>query len=197
MNEQPADPPRPVGEEQPRPSSRGYGLTLLVLAGGAIGTLWSLSQEWANEALSNGFTTEVIVVSGASLYPTALAGAWVALACVVAIVATGGRVRQIFGAVVLVSAAAVLAAPLLYLLLNEAITSPGSATSAVTADTRTSWWVVTAGCGLLIAGAGIVTMMRGSGWRRLSARQERQQGKQGQKALSDWDALDQGQDPTV
>jgi len=171
----------------------GYGLALLGLIGGGAGALWSLAQPWATEVVSNGFTTSDVAVSGASLYPVGLAGAWVALASVVAIVATSGRVRQFFGVVVLASAAAVIAAPLMYLLLDEVIvgTEIGQPRSATTSST---WWIVTLICGLVVAAAGLITIVRGSRWRRLSARQDGQRQK---AVVSAWDALDEGKDPTA
>lgn len=181
----------------PAEKSSGYGLTLLALTIGGGGALWSLTQPWASETVSNGFTTESVDVSGAALYPVGLAGAWLALASVVGVVATSGRARQVFGVVVLGSAAAVLAAPLLYLLLDQIVV--GADTSQTrdalgASPTKTLWWVVTMLCGFAIAASGIFTMLRGAGWRRLSARQDGQKQK---SDVSDWDALDQGNDPTV
>lgn len=172
----------------------GYGLTLVGLIAGGAGALWSLTQPWATEVVSNGFTTAEVAVSGASLYPVGLAGAWIALASAVAVVATGGRVRQVFAAVVLASAAAVLAAPLLYLLLDAVVVGSDIGQPQSAAESRTTWWILTLVCGLLIAAAGVTTMVRGSRWRRLSARQD---GQRKRVAVSDWDALDQGDDPTA
>jgi hypothetical protein len=98
---------------------------------------------------------------------------------------------------VLGSAAAVLAAPLLYLLLDQIVVGADTSQSRDalgTSPTKTMWWVVTALCGFAIAASGVFTMLRGAGWRRLSARQDGQKQK---SEVSDWDALDQGNDPTV
>ncbi|NQU36411.1 MAG: Trp biosynthesis-associated membrane protein [Actinobacteria bacterium] len=189
-------PGAPIDEPNP-PSTKvakGYGMTLVGLILGGVGALWSLTQPWASEVVSNGFTNEEVAISGASLYPVGLAGAWVALASVVAIVATSGRVRQVFGVVVLASAAAVLAAPLLYLILDEIVVGTDLGEPQSAAGARTSWWIVTLVSGVLIAAAGITTMVRGSRWRRLSARQDGQKSK---AEVSDWDALDHGEDPTA
>ncbi len=175
-------------------SARGYAATLIALTLAGAAAIWSLSQPWATAQTSNGFNETTLEISGSALYPVGLACAWIALASVVAVIATSGVVRQVFGVVILFAAAGIGAASLLFLLLGEVVSTTSTPTAEAVSAARTgSWWAVALLAALVIAACGVTTMIFGSRWRRLSARQDGQT----RAPASDWEALDQGEDPTL
>jgi hypothetical protein len=57
----------------------------------------------------------------------------------------------------------------------------------------TWWWIATLIGSVLVLAAGLVTCLRGRTWPGLGRKYDRTNPRQ----LTDWQALDQGQDPTI
>lgn len=171
----------------------GYLVTLVVLIAAAALALWSLAQPWVSGLTSNGFADRTVEVTGSQLYPVSAAGCWLALACVLAIVASSGRARRVVAAVLVISAAAVLVAPIAFFASTEAELLTEAAEVAARDAVRTSMWLVTGVAGLLILACAAVIWVRGSGWRSLSGRQS----NTSTRKESSWELLDRGEDPTA
>lgn len=173
-------------------SSRDYVVTVVVEVVACIVAMWSLSQPWVTASTTTGFGQQEVTVSGSSVYPLSVAGAWVALALVVAVIATAGSLRRVLGGAIAIAGVAVVVGPVSFLLASEVELATASARVATTDATRTSLWIMTLACGIVVIVAGIVVSMRGAAWRSLSKRQS------GAKpASTPWEALDRGDDPTA
>ena len=176
-------------------SARTMWLTMLVLILSAFAVIWSLGQVWASRVYNDSITNQTEVITGSSLYPIAVVGAWVALASVLAVFATSGRARWILGAVILLCGAAVVTAPFAFILTDDTLIFTNSLPT-VGAVAVNKYWIVTAICGVLIVICGVFTLLRGSTWRGLSARQSRTDTPQN-PPTTPWEALDRGEDPTL
>lgn len=172
---------------------RTYFLVLIVLAASGFAGVWSLSQAWVTAVTTTGFGEEAVSVSGSTLYPLSLAGAWLGLAGVLAVIATSGKVRRGIGLLIAVAAIALCVGPIAFLFTSEAVAISESAKVAATGATRTSYWLITVACALAMFAAALVVWARGSRWRALSGRQD----GSAKPTASSWELLDQGVDPTA
>jgi uncharacterized membrane protein (TIGR02234 family) len=180
---------------------RAYVGALALLLLGAVVVLGSVGRGWA--------TAQVAGASGASVTVRAqgsdVAGALhalglLALAGVLAVVATRGHARRALGAllalagltVALVAATGDVGAAL----DRAARTAAGISSAQATDAAANAWrWVCVVG-GLLVAASGVLTLLRGGRWPALGARYERGAART-PRPLDAWSALDQGIDPTV
>jgi uncharacterized membrane protein (TIGR02234 family) len=153
--------------------------------------------------------SDVLHLSGRTVDAAPTALALVALAGVVAVLATRGVARRGVGAALTVVGAG---------LIWRAIASSGAvgtqrARDLVTAHhptvnaaavmprvhTSALWPALTAGCGTLVLVAGALIVWRGHTWQVMSARYEAPadaQQQQARAATALWTALDRGEDPT-
>lgn len=168
---------------------------MLVLAVSAFAVVWSLGEVWASRVYNDSITNQTESVTGSTLYPGALVGAWIALASVLAVFATSGRARWALGVIIVVCGAAVLTAPFAFILTDDTLHF-SDAMPTVGAIAVNRYWIVSAIGGLLIAICGVVTLLRGASWRGLSARQSGTN-TSAKPATSTWEALDRGEDPTA
>lgn len=100
---------------------------------------------------------------------------WLAVAAVVGVIATRGWVRRLIGALLAIA---------------------GTATAAVGLLTGEAAVPAVVG-GLVLATGALWTALRGQEWPVMGARYEPTAGERRRaRAVSDWDALDQGRDPT-
>jgi uncharacterized membrane protein (TIGR02234 family) len=153
---------------------------------------------------------DVLDVTGRSVDAASTALALVALAGVVAVLATRGLARRIVGAVLALAGAAMV-----WRALGSAGAVSRTRARSFVADhhrtvdvngvvphvaTHAVWPVLSAVCGVLVFAAGVVTAWRGHEWRGMSARYESQpaQAEPGgeRPATALWTALDRGEDPT-
>lgn len=112
-----------------------------------------------------------VVVTGGQLAPAATPAALVALAGVLAIIATRGAVRIVVG--IIISLAGLLAA-----------------LAIVTAGSRAPGALLAGLAAIILCAGGAVVVRLGPGWPALGRRFERTD------TASPWDALDRGDDPT-
>ncbi len=156
-------------------------------------------------------------VSGHLLDAATTALGLVALAGVVAVLATRGAVRRSVGAVLAVAGALLVWRSVMGLdavsaararafvrARHAAVGSDPSVVPHVTVHAQ--WPALSAACGLLIVAAGLLVVVRGGGWAAMSARYDAPaasrpaiEDAETERARADasmWTALDRGDDPT-
>jgi uncharacterized membrane protein (TIGR02234 family) len=190
---------------------------VLELLGAAL-VLLVATRDWQTitTVRARPFSADVLGVSGRTLdgAPTALA--LVALAGVVAVLATKGVVRRVVGALValagvgivwrsIAAAPAVGAARAAGLVRAKHETVGGSAVVAQHVTVHPAWPVLSAVGGVLVLTAGVLVAWHGGRWGAMSARYERPAGAgvedaERSRARADaalWTALERGDDPTA
>jgi uncharacterized membrane protein (TIGR02234 family) len=152
---------------------------------------------------------DVLQITGRSVDAAPTALALVALAGVVAVLATRATPRRVVGAVLFLAGLALVWRAI----ASAGAVSTGRARSLVsdrhtTVDltgvtpqvvTHTGWATLTAICGLFVAVSGGLVAWRGHRWRVMSARYEAPADPardQARAATTMWSALDRGEDPT-
>ena len=186
-------------------SRRGY---LAVLAGCLISgvvVLIAAGRVWGRAALTTVTgSVDHVSASGHAAEPALPALAIALLVLTAGIIAARGWLRRIVGLIVVSVGASVVA---LAVAARSDVASElehrtfAVARSSVPAHTS-GWAVVTAIAGLLAVLCGALTVLVGARWPALGARYDAAgaRGRQGDsdvRAMSEWDALDRGEDPTV
>ncbi|MDQ6874050.1 MAG: Trp biosynthesis-associated membrane protein [Actinomycetota bacterium] len=156
-----------------RPHRELAAACLLTLAG-AVAVLLAGGRRWVAGRPPGA------AVTGNQLLPPAHALALVALAGVVALLAARRRPRTAVGAA----------------LLLAGVVIAGSAAGRL-GDSTPGWPILTMAGGLLVAGAGALTMARGRAWPALGARYDAPVDPRPPAESDAWDALDRGEDPTT
>lgn len=193
-----------------------FRLTLLGLVLSGLTVITAFALPWVTttaplvEGLSESLTN--VTFTGRELLPLAAAMGWVGLAALAGIIAARGWGRVIVGFVV-VAAGLVTAVgatgfgtnprSLLSATLTGRIGSRDLGGVDLGQWSRTPWWALglVGGLGLVVSGGLIVA--RGRTWPGLSRRYERSATAKSAatsgpiSALSAWDALDRGEDPTT
>jgi uncharacterized membrane protein (TIGR02234 family) len=188
-----------------------FALALVLDLVGAGGALLVAPRHWQtiSTARRAPLGDLVVQVTGRNVDAAPTALALVALAGVVAVLATRGIVRRVVGGVLALSGVA---------LVWRAIASAGAVSTGrartLVADKRASadltdvvpqvtthgvWPALTVVCGLLVLAAGALIAWRGHRWQVMSARYEAPadpQQQQTKAATALWTALDNGDDPT-
>lgn len=186
------------------------GLALLLTLVGAAGALLVSLADWQVLTTRLPQRVDVVHLSGRDVDSASTALGLVALAGVVAVLATRGVWRRLVGVVIGLSGAG---------LVWRGIASGGGigvdrARSMVesrhrtvrldqgvtpSVDVHTVWPVLSVVCGVLVLAAGVLVAVRGGRWRGMSARYEPAPDSgadQTRAAASMWSALDRGEDPT-
>jgi len=188
----------------PNGGRRSLGMMLLLTALGAVLVLTAVGRTWAE-----GRVGEQLEISVTGSTVSGLPGglALVALAAAVAVFAVRGAGRIAVGVLVVLAGLGVAAGAVLGAYDDGALDAEaGHKLALVSAQaeqvTHTAWpWVALAG-GLLLAGAGLLTVRYGSGWPAMGARYDaptRKVPEASAKAGTPadlWQALDRGEDPT-
>jgi uncharacterized membrane protein (TIGR02234 family) len=208
--------------------TRGRELVLAVLlaAIGAGLTLLAVGQPWGHGLASSGALRVAVRASGREATPIPAGLGLLALAGVLAVLATRRLGRSVVGALLLAAGLGIAAAAAMTALdpapaVDAAAAKAAAQTAArASAVTGTAWpWLAVLG-GLLVAAGGAFTVVRGRSWPAMSARYEAPRGRgsdgaaarpastageagQARPASSNpralatmWDALDRGDDPT-
>jgi uncharacterized membrane protein (TIGR02234 family) len=204
----------------------GFVVALLVEIVGAALVLLVATRDWQTitTVRARPFSADVLGVSGRTLdgAPTALA--LVALAGVVAVLATKGLVRRVIGALVALAGVGIMwrsiaAAPPVGtaraagLVRAKHETVGASAVVTQHVASHPGWAVLSAVGGLLVLVAGVLVAWHGGRWGAMSARYERPAGSgvearpehgpediERNRARADaalWTALERGDDPTA
>lgn len=196
-----------------------FALAILLDLVGAAGALLIAGRTWQTAVTPRPrpLADDVLGLTGRTLDSASTALGLVALAGVVAVLATRGVGRRIVG-VVLALAGALLAwrsvtglsaisAARARSLVRERHSGVGvDATVAPHLSVHAYWPTLSAVCGVLVLIAGVLVAVRGGGWAGMSARYEAPSAGQptaedaaAERARADasmWTALDRGDDPT-
>lgn len=188
-----------------------YAAALLFDLLGSAGALLIATRTWQTVTTPRPapLHDDVLPVSGRTLDAAPTAIALVALAGVVAVLATRGVVRRVVGGVLALAGGA---------LLWRAIASAGALSSRRARElvseqhrtvdvsgavphvqTHAIWPVLTFVCGVLVLASGALIAWRGHRWRAMSSRYEAlpaQVADSSKAAATLWTALDHGDDPT-
>lgn len=195
---------------------REYGVTIAVLVLAAIAMVIAYGATWitATVPVFRGEVTPTRLVSftGSALLGGAAAAGWVAAAAAAGIVATRTWGRTAIGVVAALAGAVGGTQAVTFILSRGALVSQALDGDDALEISGNAWWLVAALSGLAIMVSGAVTALRGRGWPSLSSRYERASPRaralpadgggssvhsvDGASAITMWDALDRGEDPT-
>lgn len=181
--------------------SRSKRAALLLVLGGAALALVAGTRTWVSGTVGN----QLFDVGGSTAAPGVSALALVSAAGAVVLATAAQGVRRV-GAVLVVLAGlggATLAGAVLRDPVGavrpaaEAATGTVGSTAAVTASVQV-WPFLALLAGFVVAGGGLVALLRGGTWSGPSPRYERPAEDPGRAGASTaWDALSRGDDPTV
>ena len=223
MSSEPSEPAPRHGRGHGREHGRGraveYALALvldLVAAGAALlvgGRTWQTITTPRARPLSD----DVLDVSGRTIDSAATALALVALAGVVAVLATRGLLRRLIGVIIglagvglvwrAVESFGAIGAGRARRLVTDRHKTIGGASVPPRVEVHTVWPALVLVCGVLVVLAGVLIAWHGQRWGAMSARYENRavaenaaqaaaEANPQKAAASLWTALDRGEDPT-
>ncbi len=186
---------------------RGLRTAVLLCLLGACLVLVAVGRSWVSVEVGLGPLVDARTESrtGSDIVPGLSALGLLGLAGVVALAATRRTGRTLVGLVLLATGTGIVVAALTADLTTVVEPVPGE--SGTTVDNNGVWSTVAALGGLLIAGAGLLSVVRGRSWPALGQRYEapataaatapapEPAGPLTEKGL--WEALDRGEDPTA
>jgi uncharacterized membrane protein (TIGR02234 family) len=178
---------------------------LLGAAGAAIVTGFA-GRTWATVAEHAGTRLGTLdqQLTGRSLSGALAALGWAGLAGILALLATRGWARVVVGALLTLFGVVVAVVSPTSVRRAHVIAVAGDKSNlarlggAVTVHVN-AWWALSLAGGLLLAAAGLLTVVRGRRWPGMSSRYDRPGGTRPSTAddpASLWKALDRGDDPT-
>lgn len=172
-------------------NSRRSALTFLIVS--AAGILIACSFKWATAVVSvlGGAGVRELTVSGSEAVPAAVSLSIVALAGALAILALKSWARQLIGVLIVVVAVIIEISVFRYA-TNPVVDSGNDTVNSVT---LTPWWIVLMFLALVMMISGLVTIGSSRSWSAMNAKYEGEAVRK-ESALSPWDALNAGQDPT-
>jgi hypothetical protein len=163
---------------------RGRTLAVVACVAGAGLALFAVGRTWTHVTVVRPAPLPPLheARTGTALLPWLSALALVALAGAGALLATRGLLRAAVGV----------------LLLLSGLGLAGGAVARLVAGASPGWPLATALGGLIVAGAGLLTVARGREWPGMGARYDRPVRAPGPPRSESqiWDALDRGEDPT-
>ena len=191
----------------------GRSLAVAVLAGLAAGGLAfaAVRRPWATVAVAaEGLPRVVIETVGTSVVPWAGALALVVVTGSLALLPTGGRVRQVVAAVVMLAALGVFlgcafAGGALSEQVAEDVSANAVSTGPAPAADDSPWRWVAVAVGVVGAGVGAWALTRSAAWPVMGSRYEAPVPTAGPRPRPDadeaaetdlWRAMDRGDDPT-
>jgi uncharacterized membrane protein (TIGR02234 family) len=201
-----------IGPGSPTGDSRRMFATALLLdliGGGAA--LLIAGRPWQTVTVSRPrpLADELVHLSGKTLQPGVFGLALVALAGVVAVLATKRLGRRIVGTALVLAGALLVwraASGLAEVSPAQARSLAVRATSSIGVDGSSAvhlthapaWPLLTIVCGLLVIGSGLLVAVRGARWTVMSARYDAPLASaRPQTDAALWTALDRGDDPTA
>ena len=188
-----------------------FALALLLDLLGGGGALLVSTRHWQTVTTPRPapLHDDVLRLSGRTVDAAPTALALVALAGVVAVLATRGVARRVVGAVLAaagvgliwraVASASAVSVRHARTLVSERHPTVDVARAVPHVETHAAWPVLTLVCGVLVAAAGVLVAWRGHRWQVMSARYEaapRPAADPAKPAATLWTALDRGEDPT-
>lgn len=194
-----------------------FGAALLANLIGACGALLISTRTWQTIVTprQRPLGNDVLPINGRTVDDASTALALVALAGVVAVLATRGLGRRVIGAVLALAGAAVIwraigaasavSAARARSLVRSRHSGVGVGASVVPrVSVHAEWPALTVVCGVLVLVAGLLILARGHRWAGMSARYEAPgtlsdvdaESARTRASASLWSALDHGEDPT-
>ncbi|WP_020573494.1 Trp biosynthesis-associated membrane protein [Actinopolymorpha alba] len=176
----------------------------LVLLGAAL-VLLAASRTWLSaSSVIPDFPVARVHVSGGEASPLTRALGYVALAGVVALLATRRWGRQLVGGLLALTGAGVVVAGAIFWSLDRLIAESAlervmhdPSLSVYAKDVATTGWPIVAMIGgLLVAVGGVLALLRGRRWPVMGSRYDAP-GVRRRTDTDPWAALDRGEDPTV
>jgi uncharacterized membrane protein (TIGR02234 family) len=185
-------------------------LALVLEIVGAAGALLVATRTWQTISTPRPapLHDDVLTLSGRDVDTASTALALVALAGVVAVLATRGLARRLIGLVVLlagaglvwraVTAGAAVSARRARVFVADRHPTVDTSAVAVRVDVHGGWVILGVGCGVLVVAAGALIAWRGHRWPTMSARYDRRAAAPSAQARASrlWADLDRGDDPT-
>jgi len=181
---------------------RAYRNALFALAIGAALLLLGYSMPWAHVAIplvTGGPAQTSVELSGRDIAPVAAMAGWLAAAGLAGVIATRTWGRVVIGVIIALAGAWSAVASAWFAVASSGLVQAaaeshaGESLPALTESSLTLWWLPTLLGSLLVLAVGLLTCMRGRQWPGLGRKYERST----ERRLTDWQALDQGVDPTV
>ena len=199
----------PAASSTPSGTPRSYLVTLALLAVGAGALFLGYGRTWSTTRLTeSGLPALLVELSGRDVQPAGAATAIVGLAAIAGLVATR-RVGRILSGLVLI----IVGVLDTILAVRFGLGERASVVAAVSeragrdvdpelvraATTTSIWWLAAAFGGACFVVAGVITLLKSSTWPHLGSRYERNEQSSGRapRAVSAWDQLDEGVDPTL
>jgi Tryptophan-associated transmembrane protein (Trp_oprn_chp) len=172
-------------------TTRRNALTLLIVS--AAGILIASSFTWVTAVVNvlGGAGTREVTVAGNAVVPTVVSLSIVALAGALAILALKGWARQMIG-VLIVMVAILIEISVVRFAMNPIVESGNDTVGSVS---LTPWWIIVMLLALVMMISGVITLGSSRAWSAMSAKYEGEAVRK-ESALSPWDALNAGQDPT-
>ena len=196
-----------------------YATALVFDALAAGGALLVATREWQTITTSRArpFADDVLAVTGRTVDAAPTALALVALAGVVAVLATRGIARRFVGGLIALAGAGLVwratsaQSPVSASRARDLVRTRHprvslSSTVSPHISTHGTWGALTIACGVIVFGAGLLVAVRSGRWAAMSARYETpatradDTGTQVSRQKADaslWGALDRGEDPTL
>jgi uncharacterized membrane protein (TIGR02234 family) len=190
---------------------REFALALgLDVVGAGLALLFAL-REWQTVSTARaGRAPDVLGLSGRTVDSASTAIALVALAGVVAVLATRGVLRRLVGALILLAGAGLVwraatalspvGAARARALVRDRHETVSTAGVAPHVEVHAIWPVLSLLCGVVVLASGALIARRGHRWQVMSARYEAAPAAAGddqaKAAATLWRALDEGHDPT-
>lgn len=169
------------------------------IVAGFAGRTWVTVSERAGNGLA-GFDQHL---SGRSLSSVLAALGWAGLAGIAALLATRGWVRVAVGVLLTTFGVVVAIASPAAVRHARVVAAAGDRSNLARlggdlAVHVNGWWILSLAGGVLLAAAGLLTIVRGRRWPGMSARYDRPgaAAPAGDDPASLWKALDRGDDPT-
>jgi uncharacterized membrane protein (TIGR02234 family) len=182
-------------------------LTVAVLLGGVGAAMVAgfAGRTWATvtERAGAGLETLDQHLTGRSLSGVIAAVGWAGLAGIAALLATRGWARVAIGALLTAFGAIVAIVSPAAVRHAHVVTAAGEKSNLARLGGAVSvhvnaWWILSLTGGVLLAAAGVLTVVRGRNWPGMSSRYDRPGTARpvGDDPASQWKALDRGDDPT-
>jgi uncharacterized membrane protein (TIGR02234 family) len=187
---------------------REMATVLGVILVGTVVVLLAAARTWLTAAwVEPGIPGVQVALTGSEVAPLVRAAGFVALAGVVALLATRRRGRLVVGALVCLAGVAVVAGCVLFAATYRSSADEALADAAgeTTATVRASelaaggWSAGAATGGAMVAAGGVLTMLRSARWPEMGTRYDAPAAAATARRDQDdpWGALDRGEDPTT
>jgi uncharacterized membrane protein (TIGR02234 family) len=184
-------------------SRRAYALALVLIGAGAVGALLATQASWVTTTTQRtaiGLPTVLVVTEqkGAEVAGSVVGLALLALAGVLAVVATRGWLRRAVGVLLALAGLGIVWACVSFVRAPlYRLDADGVASTENVHEALTGWPLVSLVGGLLVVAGAVLVVWRGAQWSAMSARYDAPAPRAGERQGDTWAALDRGEDPTT